>query len=242
MNPALILTCNNLNLTKDCVASLRKQDIPVDIFIVDNGSIDGSAKWAKEEGILLQAFPTNTGFSNGMNIGLNRIFDEMKADYCLAVNNDVVLPPWYFRMMLESGFPIVSGVQHVNGHRVTLEDLEVPPAILPIRPHPDFSALLFRKEAWQKIGPFDDAMKNYSSDQDYHIRAHRAGIAANHIHVPFYHVGSATIRLGPEEELERIRRGPRDGEILEAKWGLTDHGGPSYDAMFAPELFGIDRK
>jgi hypothetical protein len=53
---------------------------------------------------------------------------------------------------------------------------------------------------------------------------------------------SSIIRLGPEEELERIRRGPRDGEIIEAKWGLTDHGGPSYDAMFAPELFGIDRK
>ena len=51
MNPTLLLTRNNLNLTKLCVESLRKQDIPTNIYIVDNGSKDGTWQWTHPRSI-----------------------------------------------------------------------------------------------------------------------------------------------------------------------------------------------
>ena len=78
MNPSLVLTYGNLELTKKCVESLRKQDIPVDIFIVDNGSTDETMSWIIQEGIPSIAMPTNTGFSYGVNTGLLWMFSTLR--------------------------------------------------------------------------------------------------------------------------------------------------------------------
>jgi GT2 family glycosyltransferase len=232
MNPALVLTHDNLDLTKACVESLRRQDIPVEIYMVDNSSSDGTPQWADGEKIECMRFEKNTGFSHGMNMGLDWIFRALNASWCLCPNSDTVLPPWYYRLLLEANFPVVSGVQHINGHRVTLEDLELEPPIEPVRPHPDFSALLWRREAWEALGGFDESMVNYASDCDMHIRAHRADIAMNHIHVPFYHYGSATIRNAEFFEGRRIsEQAVKDGAAFRKKYGC-DPGTPEYNKLF----------
>lgn len=237
MNPALVLTCNNLELTKKCVESLRWQDIETSVFIVDNGSTDGTVEWCRVEEIPCMLMETNTGFSHGMNKGLDWVFRAMGAEWCLCPNNDTILPPYYYRLLLDQDMPVVSGVQHVNGHRVTLEDLKMDPPIEPVRPNPDFSALLFRREAWEALGGFDERLWSYASDCDMHIRAHLKGIVMNHVHVPFFHEGSATIRHGDRQEKARIESHDDVG-VFQSIWGCTP-GSPEYDALFAPELFGV---
>lgn len=232
MNPVLIITHNLLEITKRCVASVREQDIKTTIFIVDNGSTDGTTLWAVQNEIVIESFPGNSGFSVGMNCGLRFIFEELGADYCLCPNNDTVLPRWYYRMLVETGFPIVSGVQGSNGEKHTIEDLSIPPAVDSVRPSPDFCAFLIRRNAWEAIGPFDETMVNYASDCDYHLRGHKLGIEMNHVDIPFYHEGSATIRLGDYfEGLEISARADKDREVFRKKWGFYP-GSDDYKKQF----------
>lgn len=241
MNPVLILTHNNLELTKRCVDSLRQQDIPTDIFIVDNGSTDGTLDWCADEHIQVVILGSNTGFSHGINVGLGLLFEKTKAQWCFVPNSDTEFAPWHYRLLLERNLPVVSGVQHIDGHRVTLEDLKMVPPIEPIRPNPDFSALLFRREVWESLGGFDERMKNYCSDCDMHVRAHLAGIGMFHAHIPYFHVGSATLANASPEECRIIQEWQRpDWGVFREKWGCLP-GTPEYDALFAPELFGVKK-
>jgi len=243
MNPVLILTHDNLDLTKQCVESLRKQDIPVSIFIVDNGSSDDTVVYFScVEDIPCMRLQTNTGFSHGINVGLKWVFDAMSADYCLCPGSDTIMPPSYYRLLLELNLPVVSGVQDIDGHRVTMEDLEKPFPVQPINPNPDFSCLLWRKEAWEKLGGLDESMVNYASDCDLHVRAHRLGIIMSHAQIPFFHYGSSTIKNAPPREKRQIEM-QADADRMEfyRKYGFHVWS-PEYAAQFDEKSFGVDAK
>ena len=241
MNPALVLTHNNLSLTKQCVASLRNQDIPVQVYIVDNGSTDDTVAWAQCEGILLAASSVNSGFSRGINYGLELIFGTHGIKHCLCPGSDTIMPPSYYRTLLELDLPAVSGVQDIDGHRVTMDDLTKPFSVHPINPNPDFSCLLWNKEAWESLGGLDETMTSYASDCDLHIRAHRMGVKICHAQVPFFHYGSSTIKnASPKEKRVLNLQADADRVRFKEKWGF-DVGSPQYAAQFVPENFGIDK-
>ena len=48
MYPVLLLTHNCLELTKRCITSIRAQDVPFVLFVIDNGSTDRTQEWAQE--------------------------------------------------------------------------------------------------------------------------------------------------------------------------------------------------
>lgn len=234
MNPVFILCCNNLALTKRCVESARKQDIETQIFCIDNGSLDDTAAWLESEGILLEAFPLNSGFSYGMNYGIRKIF-EMGVEYVLATGTDTFLPPYYYRRLRDSGLDVVTGTSAGS-----TGDLMEPEACLMMRPNPDFSSILYRKDAWQKLGGFDESMMCYCQDCCLHLRAHRMGIKMYSVNVPFLHEASATVRLSGEVAREDIkRRANVDHANFVRKYGF-EPGSTEYTAQFSPEMFGMD--
>ena len=51
-NPVLILSYNALPLLKRCVESVRNQDAPTQIVVLDNGSSDGSREWTCEQWLI----------------------------------------------------------------------------------------------------------------------------------------------------------------------------------------------
>ena len=237
MNPVLILTHNCLELTKRCVESARKQDVPTQINIIDNGSTDGTQEWLKAEvadvGNIL--FGENQGVSIGWNHGLRLLFDVNEMDHVLVVNNDTVLPPWFYSSLLSYDVPFVTGVSVGS-----MEQIAQPEPRKELAPCPDFSAFLIRHECWDKVGPFDAAMKLYASDLDYHIRAHRAGVKLMNAGVGFYHERSSTLNSSSPRERRLIELcADTDRAALTKKWGCTAWG-PTYDAMFTPDTFGID--
>ena len=80
-NPCLILTRNNLELTKRCIESVRAQDCG-DLFIrvVDNGSTDGTMQWLETfDDIQDWYFSDNNGVSAGWNLVLNDEFSSRGA-------------------------------------------------------------------------------------------------------------------------------------------------------------------
>ena len=224
MNPCLILTRNNLDLTKRCVESVQRQDIPVEIFVFDNGSTDGTIDWLLTVNHRRWPMDYNCGVSKGWNSGLSYLFHE--SEHCLVVGNDTILAPWTYSALLSANVPFVTGVD------VGMEPLPAKPDVFPLSPHPDFSCFLIRREAWEKIGPFDERFVHYCGDCDYHIRAHRLGIPLWKASIPYNHERSSTMKRASAEDALAIReRANKDREVFQSIYGCLP-GQPEYERLF----------
>lgn len=228
MNPVVIVTKNCLDFTKKCVASVWAQDIPADVHLFDNCSNDGTKEWvSSDSAIVNHSWGVDLGVSAAWNYVLESLFDS-GAEYALAVNNDTILPPCFYRYLLSCNVPFVTGV--------SVEDMAVITNPIPepteLAPHPDFSAFLIRREAWEKVGSFDERMRLYASDCDFDIRARRAGLTLLNSLVPFYHERSSTMRLAPPHERQRIEeQANADRQVFRSKYGCIP-GEPAYADLF----------
>jgi GT2 family glycosyltransferase len=226
-----MLCRNNLELTKRAVSSVLSQDVPVFLQVVDNDSGFETASWLASmrypttEWLSLRRFSPQLGVSAGWNWGLRKFFDPVKpgskwhlSDHCLVVNNDVVLPSWFYRSLLAFDLPFVTGVSvdSMDGMQAPKSDFAPP------REAPDFSAFLIRRDCWQHLGPFDERMVHYASDNAYHVEAHRRGLALMNGAVPFYHERSSTIRGATPEERDRIQaQANADREVFRSLYGCV---------------------
>jgi GT2 family glycosyltransferase len=229
MNPVVILTRNNLDLTKRCIASVRAQDIPVEIHIFDNGSTDGTVEWLESERILRTRVARNAGVSYGWNCHLNYLLSPQMRAYrahCLVIGNDTVLAPWTYSAMLSVDVPFVTGVD------VGMSPLPEKPDVFPLSPHPDFSCFLIRRECWAKVGPFDERLVHYCGDCDYHIRAHRVGIPLWKASIPYNHERSSTMNRASYEDRMTIQaQANKDRAVFQSIYGCLP-GTPAYDELF----------
>jgi GT2 family glycosyltransferase len=223
MNPVLILTHNCVSLSERAIASVLIQDIETSIYVIDNGSTDGTVD--KLRRYVCISYVANKGVSRGWNDGLDMNF--IRSEHCLVVNNDVVLPPWFYRELLSYEVSFVSGVSVDN-----MDMIREPAGRMSLSPSPDFSAFLIRRDAWEKVGPFDETMKFYASDNDWHVRAHRAGVKLWKANVPFYHERSSTLNNAPSQEAQEIRdQADKDRAVFFEKYGCAPWG-PGYDELF----------
>lgn len=197
MNPVLILTHNNLALTQKCIASAYAQDVHEHTWVhaVDNDSTDGTWEFLKESTIGPVRFSPQIGVSAGWNVGLNFLFDCEGADHVLVLGNDTIIPRWFYSELLSYDVPFVTGTAVDD-----IDALAIKPPRVPLVPHPDFSAMLIRREAWDKIGRFDESLVSWASDCDFHLRGHRLGVGMYKAYVPFFHRRSSTITNAPSKE------------------------------------------
>ena len=91
----IVLNYNGKDLTLQTLESLHAMSFPaLDLFVVDNGSGDGSFAAVAE------AFPDveqvrveeNRGVANGLNVGVRYVIDR-DYDYLLLLNNDIEVDP-----------------------------------------------------------------------------------------------------------------------------------------------------
>ena len=226
MFPVLTLAHNNLQMTARCLQSVELQDIPgVYPFVIDNDSSDGTRDWLMGRGIPHARFSPQLGVSAGWNYGLDWFFRQPEVEQVLVVGNDTYLPSNFYREMLGYSAPFVTGI-----HDEEAKDTQ--PGV--IGECPDFSAFLIRRDCWVTVGGFDDSMKLYASDCDYHVRATRLMIPLFKVNVPFGHDRSATLRNAPAgERAELEKQAHADREQFRAKWGCLP-GTPEYMALLAP--------
>ena len=225
-HPVLMITHNALELTNRTVKSIQRQDIPVELFVIDNCSTDQTVEYLEGLGIPMLACEVSMGVSSAWNYGLTNFFG-LGYDHVLVVNNDIEIQPWFYRRLLEDGGPFVTGVGVDDKGQLDHADSDPHSS----DPHPHFSAFLIHREVWEKVGMFDENMVLYGSDCDYHVRMHNAGIKAYTTGVPFFHAGSGTIKSNPEEASAIHQRANLDRAAFKAKWGC-EIGTPDYYALF----------
>lgn len=229
----------NVHMTRRAIESCLRQSIDggVVLNVIDNGSDDGCGPYLRslQCGIILQTYATPQNLHRIWNQSIRLAFGRLGAEHVLVVNNDIVLRPDTYRLLLEDGGLFVTGI----GVDTIEGTYHANPSAR--SPHPSFSCFLIRRECWDRVGPFEETYHIYYGDNSYHVRMHRAGIDARQIDVPFYHVGSGTLKsVNPETREKLFRLSDEDKGTFERQYGCLPTT-EAYDRLFHPDSFGSIR-
>ena len=203
------------------MVSAKKHGIECRILLIDNASTDETRDEAGKMVSDMFAHKRNEerwGFQRSVNFGVNDAW-ERGFDYALVCNNDILLhqeaiwrlvgrfsSPTYVdpETKEESGLAMVTCMD-MRGQIEPQAFLQCNPNDVgqaPEAPHPNFSAFMLSKEAWETVGEMDEVFAPaYFEDNDYHYRIKLAGMEA--ITYPpalFYHFASGTQREAKERE------------------------------------------
>ena len=198
----IILNYNGRDDTIECLESLDRITYEnFHITIIDNGSADNLGPVVREKfsGVRYIYSPENLRFAGGNNLALRKALEE-SCDYVLLLNNDTVAEPDFLDKLVETGES--SGEIGLVGAKMYYYD---PPNViwfaggkmdvrfaymrhLGIGQKDDGSldtpqemtflngaCLLIKSEVLRKAGLLDEDYFLYGEDQDYCLRAQRAG-------------------------------------------------------------------
>lgn len=99
---AVVVTYNRLELLQKCVKALRAQTTACDILIVDNASIDGTARWLTSQPDLnYRNTGSNLGGAGGFNYGM-RWAVEAGYDHVWVMDDDTLPQPDALEKLLEA--------------------------------------------------------------------------------------------------------------------------------------------
>lgn len=217
----------------ECVRSVLAARVPVEVYISDNGSQDGSiadlhAALGDHPLVHIIQNGGNFGFAKGNNI----VFPRCRSDYLLCLNPDAILAEGCLENLVQaaerhSGFASfasrmiqtqhtdlldgagdayhVSGLVWRRGHGSVLNDANYN------EPAEVFSACaavaLYRREAVEAAGGFDEDYFCYIEDVDLGFRLRLAGYRC--LYLPdavAYHIGSATTGKDSDFTIYHIHR------------------------------------
>jgi GT2 family glycosyltransferase len=221
--PALSIVVVNWNtreLLAGCLGSIRSHvtDLPVEVFVVDNGSADGSQQMVRERypAVRLLELGSNHGFA----VANNRALQLSTGKYCLLLNSDTVLRPGALEAVvayMEGNERVgIVGLQLLNADGSRQNSIANCPTLLtelfnksllrrlspgrfpgkershagPIDVESVIGACLFvRRRAMDQVGLLDEDYFFYLEETDWCLRFRRAGWRV--IHFP----GAAIVHL-----------------------------------------------
>ena len=150
---------NGTNYLGEALESLRRQQMNLEILVVDDGSTDATAELADKAGCRVLRHPVSRGPVAAKNTGIA----AAKGDYFLFLDHDDRVRDGALSIMLDAlqDNPEVSAVQ------AKVQDFRSPeipdlPGIL-VRPEPYYGlftgAILIRRKVFDCIGPFSEKVR-----------------------------------------------------------------------------------
>lgn len=206
---------NGIKYVETCFDALRKQTMQdVEIWMIDNGSTDGSRELVQEKypEVQVAELGENTGFCGAVNVGIKR----SNSPYVLLLNNDTQATETFVEKLyqaIEKDEKIFScSAKMLQYHnREAIDDAgdfycalgwayargKGAPAGKYDREGDIFfscaGAAIYRKEILDRIGYFDENHFAYLEDADIGYRARIQGFKNRYIpEAVVYHVGSAS--------------------------------------------------
>ena len=238
----IILTFNNLDLTKACLDSvLKRSDYPnLEVIVVDNASTDGTPAYLEDFGqrhpeVRMLLNSENLGFAAGNNVGLA----IATGDYLVVLNNDtVVTPGWvltllrHFQRVPALGLlgPVTSNIGNEARIEISYPDLAHMPATAlnytlghmgeryPMT-NVAFFCTIFPRSTYERCGEIsEDYGLGFFEDDDYCRKVDAAGLAiacAEDVFV-HHHLSASFNKMNDEKRRALVER---NKAIYESKWG-----------------------
>lgn len=242
----VLLAYNHLDYTKLCTESLIRHthDVDYELITVDNGSSDGTKEYF--ESLPNQkklSFPENIGVDCAVNAG----FRVAEGKYVLNLSNDIVVTArWLSNLVacMESDERVAMAVPvcgfSSNGQQVdlsygTLDEMQEKAEVFN-RSNPDLwedrlklvtYTCLFRRDAFELAGGFDEAFNPGAYDDDaigflLRRRGYRLILAKDtYVH----HFGSVTFN----EEYRKNNIAVRNRDLFFRKFGVDSWGASTPD-------------
>lgn len=192
---AVVVTFNRLELLKQGIECLRKQQKLTGIIVVNNGSTDGTREWLDAQQGLLVVHQDNVGGSGGFYTGIERAYSE-GADWIWCMDDDVfphpdcldrllpytdrpevgILSP---RRLLEGKvfthefrhFNFTNPVGSLHGRKLAKQQVNQATEIVGA----DFEGPFISRRVVEKIGLPNRELFIFCDDTDYCLRTHLAG-------------------------------------------------------------------
>ena len=181
----IVVVYNGMAWLSRCLGSVLESTVPADLFIVDNGSSDGSADYVREHfpNARLTVDPSNPGFAAANNLGLSYAL-ENGYDYAYLMNQDAwIMPDTLERLVgaceANPGFGILSPVQMKAGceemdmqfeRRTFASRTEVAEDLWSV-PYVMAAHWLVSRSCLERTGLFAPVFPFYGEDENYCSRA-----------------------------------------------------------------------
>lgn len=234
----VILTHNRLELTKQCLSSIKLcVSEPYELIVVDNASTDGTAEFLRKQPdvkVILNA--KNVGFPTGCNQGAR----ASSGENILFLNNDTVVTDSFLANMLrvlysrsDVGFvgPVTNRIHGLQQIPVSYKDISALDVFSRQNQRDNQGkakevlrlvgfCLLTRKDVFYELGLFDEEFGiGTFEDDDLSLKALEAGYRLMIALDAFvHHVGSATFDNSTEIDLGALMK--ENYRKAKAKWGL----------------------
>jgi O-antigen biosynthesis protein len=238
----IVLTYNNLDLTKACLESLveRSDYSNLEIVIVDNASSDNSPAYLREfgkehDGVKVILNDSNLGFAAGNNVGMA----AATGDYLVLLNNDtVVTRGWALTLVrhlqADESIGVIGPLTNNIGNEAKVEveyrDVSAMPRealaltlgnmgrTYPMRNAAFFCAMMPRS-TYERCGPIsEDYGRGFFEDDDYCRMVDAVGlrvVCADDVFI-HHHLSASFNKLKDEERQQLFARNKL---VYEKKWG-----------------------
>lgn len=238
----IILTFNNLDLTRACLDSvLKRSDYPnLEVIVVDNASTDDTPAYLEDFGqrhpeVRVVLNSENLGFAAGNNVGL----EMATGDYLVVLNNDtVVTPGWvlsllrHFERAPKLGLlgPVTGNIGNEARIEISYPDLDhMPVAALhytlahmgeryPMR-NAAFFCVIMPRSTYERCGPISEEYGlGFFEDDDYcrEVEAQGLTIACADDVFVHHHLSASFNKMNDEKRQALV---DRNKAIYEKKWG-----------------------
>lgn len=238
----IVLTYNQLALTKQCLESIWKHtnNDCIEVIVIDNGSHDGTRDYLKQITSIKAIFnKTNEGFAKACNQGL----EVASGDNILFLNNDTVVTNQWLEPMIKLLYqddkigmvgPVsnyVSGPQQVPVNYTNVEEIEDFSRLYCLQQRGRSKAvlrlvgfcLLVKKKVLDQVGGFDERFVGGSfEDDDLSLRVLQAGYQLKIALDSFvHHHGHATFTGNPDLSINQLYEENRQRFIDKWKVDVT---------------------
>ena len=196
----IVVTYNAMQWAERCFDSLRKSSVKPDVYVVDNGSNDGTQAYIQEHfpEVMFHQSKENLGFGKANNLGLQYALDE-NYDFAYLLNQDAWVMEETFERLIElssrypkygilSPFQMNADLEHIDNNFILYvmrrelnsditNDLynrqlkEVYPVSGIMAAH-----WFITRACLLKVGGFSPSFPHYAEDDNYADRMHFWGL------------------------------------------------------------------
>ncbi len=198
----ILVNYNGEKYCSKCIDSIMKQTYAnIEIFLVDNASVDASVSMIKKEfsSVRVITLKENMGFTGGNNIGIKKAIED-QADYLLLLNTDTELMDENLvsRMVEEAdkNTAVIPAIYSDRQKKViwyTGGKMDRENALFWNTGHYDNithtqyvsymvgCCMFIHKDIFAKIGMFDEAFFMYCEDGELSVRMYKSGVKMKYL-------------------------------------------------------------